>query len=156
MDVAYLPTMKQAILSLRLSWLCRDLDEAVPNHNFSVMAETFVRKALFFYQQAVVNETSRVEMSSSISNFGPDIDKNYGWDGVIYLCGLLEYKYGQKKDPELRLKKLEEYKTAIARIFGFGKSTKSKPGPLLEHSRNLYDNLSKELEHSTEISAGDL
>lgn len=156
MDVAYLPTMKQAILSLRLSWLCRDLDEAVPNHNFSVMAEIFVRKALFFYQQAVVNETSRVEMSSSISNFGPDIDKNYGWDGVIYLCGLLEYKYGQKKDPELRLKKLEEYKTAIARIFGFGKSTKSKPGPLLEHSRNLYDNLSKELEHSTEISAGDL
>ena len=95
-------------------------------------------------------------LSSSISNFGPDIDKNYGWDGLIYLCGLLEYKYGQKKDPELRLKKLEEYKTAIARIFGFGKSTKSKPGPLLEHSRNLYDNLSKELEHSTEISAGDL
>ena len=43
----------------------------------------------------------------------------------------------------MRLKKLSESKTAIARIFGLGKSSKSKPGPLLEHARNLYDNLSK-------------
>ncbi|MCR4627733.1 MAG: DUF2225 domain-containing protein [Treponema sp.] len=156
MDVAYLPTLKQGIIALRLSWLCRDLDIAVPNHNFSVMAETFVRKAIFFYQQAVINETARVEQSSSISNFGPDIDKNYGWDGVIYLCGLLEYKYGQQNDHELRLRKLEEYKTAIARIFGFGKSSKNKPGPLLEHSRNLYEALTKELEASTEISLGEM
>ena len=74
---------------------------------------------------------------------GPDMDKNYGWDGVIYLCGLLEYKYGQQEDIQLRLKKLNESKTAIARIFGLGKSSKNKPGPLLEHARNLYDNLSK-------------
>ena len=85
----------------------------------------------------------RVEKSSTLNNMGPDIDKNYGWDGVIYLCGLLEYKYGQQDDIQLRLKKLSESKTAIARIFGLGKSSKSKPGPLLEHARNLYDNLSK-------------
>jgi uncharacterized protein (DUF2225 family) len=76
---------------------------------------------------------------------GPDMDKNYGWDGVIYLCGLLEYKYCQREDTQLRLKKLSESKTAIARIFGLGKSSKNKPGPLLEHARELYDNLSKEL-----------
>ena len=76
---------------------------------------------------------------------GPDTDKNYGWDGVIYLCGLLEYKYGQTEDQAARLKKLDESKIAIARIFGLGKSTKEKPGPLLEHSRNLYDNLNKVL-----------
>ena len=40
----------------------------------------------------------------------------------------------------------EETKIAIARIFGLGKSTKEKPGPLLEHSRNLYDTLTKELD----------
>lgn len=151
MNVAYLPTIKQAIILLRLSWLCNDLDTVLPNHNFKVLSESFVRKSAFYYQQSVINETARVEQTSSLANFGPDIDKNYGWDGVIYLCGLLEYKYGQKEDYELRLRKLAEYKTAIARIFGFGKSSKNKPGPLLEHSRNLYDALTKEIEESTNL-----
>ena len=66
-------------------------------------------------------------------------------NGVVYLSGLLEYKYGQTDDIQLRLKKLSESKTAIARIFGLGKSSKNKPGPLLEHARELYDNLTKEL-----------
>lgn len=138
-----LPTMKQAIISLRLAWLCEELNQRCADHNYDYISQVFYRKALFFYQQAVINETSRVEKSSTLANMGPDMDKNYGWDGVIYLCGLLEYKYGQKDDVQLRLKKLSESKTAIARIFGLGKSSKNKPGPLLEHARDLYDNLSK-------------
>ena len=98
---------------------------------------------MFFYQEALEFETTKVESIAGISNFGPDIDKNYGYDGVIYLCGLLEYKYGQQEDIQLRLKKLNESKVAIARIFGLGKSSKNKPGPLLEHARNLYDDISK-------------
>ena len=142
-DFAYLPTMKRAILTLRLAWLCNDLNEEVPDHNFDMAAKIFYQKAIFFYQQAVINESQRIEKSSTLANMGPDTDKNYGWDGVIYLCGLLEYKYGQTEDQAARLKKLDESKIAIARIFGLGKSTKEKPGPLLEHSRNLYDNLNK-------------
>ena len=140
-----LPTMKSSFLTLRLAWLTRELDEAVPDHNFGYLSEVFYRKALFFYQQAIINETSKAEKSSTLGNFGPDMDKNYGWDGVIYLAGLLEYKYGQKADIQLRLKKLSESKTAIARIFGLGKSSKDKPGPLLEKARDLYDMLSKEV-----------
>ena len=138
-----LPTMKQGIISLRLAWLCEELNQRCADHNYDYVSQVFYRKALFFYQQAVINETTRVEKSSTLANMGPDMDKNYGWDGVIYLCGLLEYKYGQKDDIQLRLKKLSESKTAIARIFGLGKSSKNKPGPLLEHARDLYDNLSK-------------
>jgi len=141
----YLPTMKSAFLALRLAWLLHDLDVLVSNHNFDYISEVFYRKALFFYQQAVYNETQMIEKSSTLNNFGPDMDKNYGWDGVIYLCGLLEYKYGQTDDMQLRLKKLSESKTAIARIFGLGKSSKSKPGPLLERARELYELLSKEV-----------
>lgn len=138
-----LPTMKKAILSLRLAWLTDEIHKHCDGHNYDVVSQMFYSKALFFYQQAVINETSRVEASSSLNNMGPDMDKNYGWDGVIYLCGLLEYRYGQKDDIQLRLKKLSESKTAIARIFGLGKSSKNKPGPLLEHARNLYDDISK-------------
>ena len=138
-----LPTMKKAILALRLAWLTAEINQHCAGHNYDIVSQMFYRKALFFYQQAVINETARIEKSSTLANMGPDMDKNYGWDGVIYLCGLLEYTYGQQEDFQLRLKKLSESKTAIARIFGLGKSSKSKPGPLLEHARNLYDNLSK-------------
>lgn len=143
MGVYTLPTMKRAIISLRLAWLCNEINLRCAGHNYDYVSKVFYTKALFFYQQAVINEGNRSEKSSTLPNMGPDMDKNYGWDGVIYLCGLLEYKYGQQDDIQLRLKKLNESKTAIARIFGLGKSSKNKPGPLLEHARNLYDNLSK-------------
>ena len=141
----YLPTMKSAFLSLRMAWLTKELDDVVPEHNFKYISDVMYRKALFFYQQAIQCETDRSEKCSTLNNFGPDMDKNYGWDGVIYLCGLLEYVYGQQEDLQLRLKKLSESKTAIARIFGLGKSSKNKPGPLLEKARDLYDKLAKEL-----------
>ena len=144
-NVEMLPTMKRAILALRLAWLTGELNERCPGHNYDYITKVFYQKATFFYEQAVVNEMNRVEKSSMLVNCGPDMDKNYGWDGVIYLCALLEYKYGQTDDQQLRLKKLSQSKTAIARIFGLGKSSKAKPGPLLEKSRDLYDKLSAEV-----------
>ena len=137
------PTLKKGIISLRLAWLTHDMDMLCSDHNFDIISKIFYSKALFFYQQSLYCETDKSEASSSLANMGPDIDKNYGWDGVVYLCGLLEYKYGQQNDMQLRLKKLSESKTAIARIFGLGKSSKNKPGPLLEHARDLYDRISK-------------
>ena len=137
------PTLKKGIISLRLAWLTNDMNMLCADHNFDLISKIFYSKALFFYQQSLVCETDKSEASSSLNNMGPDIDKNYGCDGVVYLCGLLEYKYGQQNDMQLRMKKLSESKTAIARIFGLGKSSKNKPGPLLEHARNLYDKISK-------------
>ena len=147
-DVAYAPTFKRGMISLRLAWLCKELDKVCPGYNYAYIAEVFYRKALFFYQQTLANELARVESIETILNFGPDMDKNYGYDGVIYLSGLLEYKYGQHEDLEARLKKLEDAKKSIARIFGLGKSSKAKPGPLLEVARSLYDKLSAELSAS--------
>ncbi len=144
-DPKYTPSAKCAILSIRLAWLCKDLNRLVPNHNYDYVAEVFYRKALFYYQQTLIKETTGEESVGTIANLGPDIDKNYGYDGIIYLCGLLEYKYGQKDDMALRGKKLDEYKRSIARIFGLGKSSKNKPSALLEHARALYEQLTKEL-----------
>ena len=154
-DISYAPTFKRGMLSLRLGWLCKDLDRVCPHHNYDFAAQLFYRKAIFFYQQTLINETGRIESIEPVTNFGPDMDKNYGYDGVIYLCGLLEYKYGQHEDEEMRLKKLDEYKRAIARIFGLGRSSKSKPGPLLEVARNLYDHLTAELSANNILSPDD-
>lgn len=154
-DLSYAPTMKRAIISLRLAWICRDLQKIVPEHNYGYAAEVFYRKAQFFYEQTLINETQRIETIAKITNFGPDIDKNYGYDGVIYLNSLLEYKYGQKEDMQMRYKKLDANKRSIARIFGLGKSSKSKPGPLLEKSRDLYDKLTATLNEANVISVDD-
>lgn len=152
---SFSPTIKKAIISLRLAWLCGYLNEECPGHNYDYIQQVFYRKAMFLYQQALEYETNSTESIAGITNFGPDIDKNYGYDGVVYLCGLLEYKFGQTEDKTLRIKKLDEHKRAIARIFGLGKSSKAKPGPLLEHSRNLYDCLSKELKDASFIDLSD-
>lgn len=151
MPASFSPTIKKAQIALRLAWMSNDLNEVLPNRNFDYTRELFYRKALFFYQESLLYETNNTEDITGIKSFGPDIDKNYGYDGVIYLSGLLEYKYGQTEDEILRLKKVDEYKRAIARVFGLGKSSKEKPGPLLELSRNLYDTLSSILKDATNI-----
>ena len=131
------------------------MNKAAPGHNYDFVAQVFYRKAQFFYEQTLINETGRIETIAKVSNFGPDIDKNYGYDGVIYLNSLLEYKYGQTEDMQMRFKKLDENKRSIARIFGLGKSSKSKPGPLLEKSRELYDQLTATLNEANIISVDD-
>ena len=151
----YSPTIKRAILSLRLAWICNHLNEIIPGYNYDFIAKNFYQKARFFYEQTLLNETSGVEPVGGLASFGPDIDKNYGYDGIIYLNALLEYKYGQTDDIDLRLKKFQSNKYSIARIFGLGKSSKAKPGPLLEKARALYDIFSKELREANQIDPED-
>ncbi|MCR5605784.1 MAG: DUF2225 domain-containing protein, partial [Treponema sp.] len=88
-DIKHSPTFKRAMISLRLAWLCNDLEKACPHHNYDYAAQVFYRKALFFYQQTLLKETTGEEAIANVGHLGPDIDKNYGYDGSIYLCGFL-------------------------------------------------------------------
>ncbi|MBQ3024573.1 MAG: DUF2225 domain-containing protein [Spirochaetaceae bacterium] len=151
MPAQYSPTIKKAQICLRLAWMCDDMNKLYSDKNYDFIRDSFYKKALFLYQEALNLEMEHKENITNISSFGPDLDKNYGYDGVIYLSCLLEYKYGQQKDINARLKKLETCKHSIARIFGLGKSSKAKPGPLLEHSRALYDNLTAVLKDAQNI-----
>jgi uncharacterized protein (DUF2225 family) len=40
---------------------------------------------------------------------------------------------------------LEDARRTVAKIFGMGKSSKSKPGALLESARALYDKINREI-----------
>lgn len=144
-DTRFSPRIKQAICAVRAAWLFSELAKKSPIENYGYVSDLFYRKATFLYRYAVDLESSGKEMIAGLRSFGPDIDKNYGYDGVLYMAALLEYKYGSKQDPELRRKRMEYNKFALAKMFGLGKSTKEKPGPLLEASRTLYDNLKMEL-----------
>lgn len=139
------PTTKMAMCSLRAAWLFGHMHERYPGQNYDYVATMFHKKALFLYKQTIEYEQKKMESVSTVKYLGPDTDKNYAYEGVLYLCGVLEMKYGQREDPERRNLELDRSKRAIARMFGLGKKTKSKPGPLLEKARNLYDELKREL-----------
>ena len=140
-DTKSSPRIKQAICAIRAAWLFGELDKKNKSENYGYVSQAFYKKATFLYRYAIDLETTGKEMIAGLKSFGPDIDKNYGYDGVIYMGALLEYKYGPRNDAEIRHKRMEYQKFALAKMFGLGKSSKEKPGPLLEASRTLYDNL---------------
>jgi uncharacterized protein (DUF2225 family) len=146
--VEFSPTIKQGIAALRTGWLLDEMDKKTPGQHYDWLAMLFKKKALFFYDEAIRREQKGTETLSGLKIFGPDTDKNYAYEGALYLSSLLKYKYGFRDNPQFRASDLDEAKRTIARIFGIGKSSKNKPGPLLEHARDLYDKIGKELNES--------
>jgi uncharacterized protein (DUF2225 family) len=142
------PTIKQGIAALRTGWLLDEIDKKTPGRHYDWLAVLFKKKALFFYDEAIRREQHGKESLSGLKIFGPDTDKNYAYEGALYLDSLLKYKYGFRDNPQFRTTDLDEAKRTIARIFGIGKSSKNKPGPLLEHARELYERIGKELNES--------
>jgi uncharacterized protein (DUF2225 family) len=138
------PVIKQAIASLRAAWLFQDMDKKYPKQNYDYVSRLFYKKATFLYQLAIEYDGKGKQALSSVKFLGPDTDTNFGYDGVLYLAAMLELKYGQREDQEKREKKMDYFVMAIAKMFGLGRKTKSKPGPLLERARELYDRLKVE------------
>ncbi|GHU15645.1 membrane protein [Spirochaetia bacterium] len=139
------PTFKQGLAALRAAWLLDEMEKKTPNQHYDWLGVLFRRKAQFLYNEAISREQSGKETLSGIKNFGPDTDKNYAYEGVLYLAAYLRYKYGPSGDPEQRKFSLEDARRTIARIFGMGKVSKGKPGPFMEHARHIYDAINKEL-----------
>jgi uncharacterized protein (DUF2225 family) len=140
------PTIKQAVCSLRAAWTFCDLHRRLPADNYDYLALNIYRKAKFFYSQAVEKEQTGKESIGAMKNLGPDLEKNYGYDGVLYLYGLFEYLYGSQKDKSKRLAGLARAKTTVAKIFGMGKASKNKPAVLLDRAKELYADMAKEIE----------
>ncbi|MDR2447590.1 MAG: DUF2225 domain-containing protein [Treponema sp.] len=139
------PTIKQGIAALRTAWLCENLHKKMPGEHYDWVATLFKKKAQYLYEKAIAFEQSGEESLAAAKNLGPDTDKDYGYEGVLYLVGLLTLKYGYANSLEQRNTSLESIKRTIAKMFGLGKSSKNKPGPLLELAKNLYNRIKKEL-----------
>ncbi len=143
------PVFKQGLSSLRAAWLSNSLHEKFPGENYDYLAKIFYRKAAFLYNLAIEYDEKGKQLLSEVANLGPDLDKNYGYNGVLYVSALLEYYYGPDDDPEKRLKALERARTTVARIFGMGKSSREKPGSLLEKAKDLHSAIGEEIKRRT-------
>jgi uncharacterized protein (DUF2225 family) len=144
------PTLKQGIAILRAAWLLDAMNIKYSGQHFDWLAVLFKKKAQFFYSEALRKEQDGTEPISTIKSFGPDTDKNYAYEGVLYLAGLLKLRYGPHSDEGARRETLEDVKRTVAKMFGLGKTSRSKPGPLLEYARSLYNNINKELNVSAD------
>lgn len=140
-----LPVIKQAIAAMRAAYLFEELDETRKGKYFDFLVNLFYKKALFFYQRAIELNQSQVQIMENMKNFGPDLDKNYGYDSVTYLIALLTFKYDLSDDEEIRNKQLDDCKMYFGKLFGMGKANVNKPKEILEKSKDFYEQINKEL-----------
>jgi uncharacterized protein (DUF2225 family) len=139
------PTIKQGVAALRCAWLLDELDKKFQGQHYDWVATLFRKKAYYLYNEALSREQNGKETLSGMKVFGPDTDKNYSYEGMLYLCAYLRYNYGPSHDSAERTSSLEDARRTIAKLFGMGRKSKDKPGAFLEHARSLYDTINNEL-----------
>ena len=141
------PTIKRGITAIRTAWLLDELHKKLPGENYDWMATLFRKKAQYFYGEALAREQTATETMSALKNFGPDIDKNYSYEGMLYLSAYLRFKHGPPTNtPEERKASLEEARRTIAKLFGMGRKSKDKPEAFLDQARKIYNAINAELE----------
>lgn len=88
---------------------------------------------------------------------GPDTDKNWGFDGVIYLNGYFNFKFLDElaKNDEEKLKILEESKRLVGKLYGMGKASKAKPSVLINLARDLYESINAKIEQITGVKVAE-
>ncbi len=144
------PVIKQGLASYRAAWLFMDLHGKYPDENYDYLVKLFYRKAGFFYNLSVEYDGIGTESLTEVVSLGPDLDKNYGYDGVLYISALLEYYYGPDSDDSRRVISLERARTTVARIFGMGKASKNKPEALLIKAKDLHASIGEEIKRRKE------
>ncbi len=140
------PTFKKAVSALRAAWLFNDLNKMYPDKPYNKISQFFYKKSYLFYEQVIELVQNGKEPIEAAGNMGPDIDKNWGYDGILYLYAVLTMKIGdQEKDIEKRIKSFEKTKRYLSRVFGMGKASKSKPGAIIEMIKDLYETMGEKL-----------
>lgn len=145
------PTYKKAVSSLRAAWLFEDLHKKYPDQNYDRLKTVMYKKSIGYYERSIKYGQTGEERIDSVKNFGPDLDKNYGFQGVLFISSLLLFKYGDEWDEEEKMVKLQNAKRIVSRVFGSGKSSKSKPSFILELSKDLYEKINTKI---AELSEG--
>lgn len=141
------PTFKKAVSSIRAAWLFGDLAKEITDGPYKKISDFFYQKSYQFYFQVLELVQSGGEPMDAAGNIGPDYDKNWGYEGILYMCAILTLKVGiLEPDMNKRIENFEKTKRYLSRLFGSGKASKSKPGALIDMTRDLYDRMSQMLE----------
>jgi len=141
------PTFKIALCSIRAAWMFSDLAKENPDAPYGKIAVFFYKKAYQSYVKLLDLMQTGGEPVDAVGNMGPDTDKNWGYEGVLYLTAVLTVKVGSKEpDPAKKMENFEKCKRYLSRLFGSGKTSKSRPSELLDKTKDLYDKINEMIE----------
>lgn len=144
------PTFKKGLCALRCSWVLEDLETVEPGENFGALIPFFLNKAKVYYNATIDLMQTGKENFDKVK-FGPDIDKNFGYDGLLLLASRLTTKMSYLvTDVEQKAKELARAKKQASKIFGSGRASKSKPSDLLEFAKEVYNEVTDYMEELQE------
>jgi uncharacterized protein (DUF2225 family) len=140
------PTYKSAVCAIRAAWLFSDLAEKYPERPYGKISLFFYKKAFSLYVRILDIIQTGEEPTDAAGHMGPDTDKNWGYEGILYVTAVLTVKYGgQEPDLAKRIEYYEKCKRYLSRLFGVGKSSKNRPTELLDKTKDLYDIINQKL-----------
>jgi uncharacterized protein (DUF2225 family) len=141
------PTFKIALSSIRAAWLFSDLARENPESAFKKISVFFYKKAYQNYVKVLDLMQTGGEPIEAVGNMGPDTDKKWGYEGLLYLTAVLTMKIGSlETDPQKKMENFNKCKIYLSRLFGAGKTSKSKPSELLDKTRDIYDKINAMIE----------
>lgn len=146
---AIAPTPKKGVSAIKGAWYFDDLHSEFPTIGFDKVRDLLYRKATVWYASTLEmmgGGAEQVDLAAPV--LGPDTDQNWGFDGVIYLNAFLTMKYKEQlaSTPEKQLDLLVKAKRSLAKLYGGGKASKSKPSAILELAKETYDEMNSTIE----------
>jgi uncharacterized protein len=148
-NVSIAPTPKKAVAAMKAAWYFDDLHSEFPNLSYDKVRDLLYQKATKWYLSTLeLMQSGHEPVDNAAGILGPDTDQNWGFDGVIYLNAFLTLKYREQmaSTPEAQKELLVKAKRILAKLYGSGKSSKSKPSAILELARESYDELNAAIE----------
>ncbi|HEB30165.1 hypothetical protein LCGC14_2296610 [marine sediment metagenome] len=148
-DKEYAPTFKKGLSSLRAAWVFDDLHKKYPHQKYDRLKIMMYKKAIGYYDRSIKFGQTGEEGIDAIKTFGPDLDKNYGYQGFLFMASLMLFKYGDQRDKGERIAKLQNAKRIVSRVFGSGKSSKNMPSFILDNAKDLYEKIGEQVKELT-------
>lgn len=143
------PTAKKAVSSLRAAWLLDDLYIFAPDRPYDKLRDFYYTQAVTNYQKTLdLIQNGQEPIEAEMGALGPDLDHAWGYDGIIYINAYLTKKYINEitQAPEEKKIMLEKAKRYLSKLYGSGKSSKSKPSVLVDMAKDLYDEIGELIE----------
>lgn len=147
--VTVAPTPKKAVCAVRGAWYFDDLNNDFPNMGFDKVRDLLYQKSAGWYTDTMeIMQSGSEPVDQASYLLGPDTDKNWAFDGVIYLSAYLTMKFKDElaSEPAAKLNLLVRAKRTLSRLYGSGKGSKSKPSVIIDMAKELYDEYNKLIE----------
>lgn len=147
------PTAKKAVCSLRAAWLLDDLYQFVPQKPYDKVRDFYYQEAVKYYQLTLeYMQSGKEPVEQELGAMGPDLDKPWGYDGIIYINAYLTNKYvnDMTSSKEEMRTMLERAKRYLSKLYGSGKSSRAKPSAIVDMSKDLYDEIGQTIDKLTQ------